>query len=313
MKQLTQRIAVKTLFGTYDEEEIQRVSQLLRMTNQIPLVMMAPFDIPGLPYYHVKRMAQQLEQYIVEKIEEKRTHTGATDVLAALVHAHDDDGTQLSNEEMVGHALTLFLAGHETTSHALTFTLFLLHQHPEIHAALLDELTSVLQGEAPSVEHLSQLPLLDGVIKESLRLLSPAPIGIRVTAHECELGGYTLPKGATVFYSQLVTHRLPELYPEPNRFMTERWTTIKPTIYEYLPFAAGPHMCIGAGFATLELKVVLAMVVQRFRMALRPNHTIDLNVGMQPSKGMPMTIHLQDRRFAKVPVQGQIKTLVEGV
>jgi cytochrome P450 len=313
MKQLTQRIALKTLFGTYDEDEIQRVSQMLRMTNQVAFAMMAPLDIPGLPFYRVSRMAEQLELYINAKIEEKRTQPEATDVLAALVHAHDDDGTTLSNEEMVSHALTLFIAGHETTSHALTFTLFLLHQHPEIHAALLDELTSVLHGEAPRADQLNQLPLLEGVIKESLRLLPPAPIGIRQTAHECELGGYTLPKGATVFYSELVTHRLPGLYPQPDRFMPERWSTIKPTIYEYFPFAAGPHMCIGAGFATQELKVVLAMLVQRYRLALVPNHKIDVNVGMQPSNGMPMTIHPQDRQFEKVAVRGNITKLVEGV
>lgn len=313
MKNLTQRIAVKSLFGGYQESEIERVTAFLHATKQIPFVMMAPYDIPGLPFYRVSRMAEKLQEYLLDKIAEKRTQVGATDVLATLVHAHDEDGATLSDEEMISHALALFVAGHETTSHALTLTLLLLHQHPEIHAALLDELTSVLHGDAPTAEQLKSLPLLDGVIKESLRLLPPAPIGIRLAAHECELGGHTVPKGATVFYSQLVTHRSPELYPHPDRFMPERWATIHPTIYEYLPFAAGPHMCIGAGFALQELKVVLAMMVQRYRLALTPNHKIDLSIGMQPSAGMPMAIHPQDRQFAKVQVRGNIKDLVEAI
>jgi cytochrome P450 len=313
MKQLTQRIAVKTLFGTYDEAEIQRVSQLLRVVNQVPLLAVFPFDLPGSPLRRIAKTMEKMEEYILAKIEEKRSVPEATDVLAALVHAHDEDGTRLSDDEMMGHALSLFIAGHETTSHALIWTLLLLHQHPEIHTALLDELESKLQENAPTLEQLNQLPLLEGVVKESLRLLPPAPVGVRRAAHDCELGGYAIPKGAMVFYSEWVTHRLPELYPEPDRFLPQRWVTIKPTIYEYFPFAAGPHMCIGAGFAMQELKVVLAMLVQRYRMELVPNHTLDLNLGMRPTNGMPMTIHRQDRTFAKVPVRGMVTQLVEGV
>lgn len=314
MKLLTQRMAVKTLFGTYDSIEIQRVSQLLRALVQVnPLLMLLPFDFPGLPFHRMSRLAEEMEAYTREKIEQKRDNPDATDVLAALVHAHDEDGSQLTDEELVANAMTLFIAGHETTSHALTWSLFLLHQHPEVYSALLDELEGTLQGEAPTIEQLNQLPLLEGVIKESLRLLPPAVIGLRVAADVCELGGYTLPKGAMIFYSEYVTHRRPDLYAEPDRFLPERWATIKPTIYEYLPFAAGPHMCIGAGFAMQELKVVLAMLVQRYRLALVPNHTFNVTLGMQPTQGMPMTVYPQDRAFAKVPVRGQINQLVEGI
>lgn len=244
-------------------------------------------------------------------IAQKRSQPNATDVLATLVQVHDEDGTKLSDEELIGHTFTLFVAGHETTSNALTWTIFLLSQHPHILADLLDELDGTLHGNPPTIEKINQLPLLEGVIKESLRLLPPASIGIRIATAPCNLGGFALPKGSTVFYSQFVTHRMPELYAEPNRFKPERWATLKRSPYEYLPFSAGPHMCIGWAFAMQELKVVLAMVLQRYRFSVLPNAKIGPNLNMRPIHGMPMRIFPQDRQFQRVPVRGSIHQLID--
>ncbi len=219
----------------------------------------------------------------------------------------------LSDEELIGHAFTLFVAGHETTSNALAATVLLLEQHPAVLADLLDELDGTLHGAAPTVAHVGTLPLLEGVIKESLRLLPPAIIGIRIAAQPTQLSGYAVPKGANVVYSEFVTQRMPELYAEPDRFKPARWATLDPSPYEYLPFAAGPHMCIGWAFAMQELRVVLAMLLQRYRLALVPGTRVDLTVRMQPKHGLPMHVHAQDRQFGATPVHGTIRNLIQGI
>jgi cytochrome P450 len=316
MKKLTQRITIKTLFGLDDEEEIDRVGALLQELNasQSWLLITPLIDVPGMPYHRMLKLAEQLESFVRVMIARKRSESEATDVLAALVHAHDEDGTKLTDDELISHTFTLYVAGYVTTSTALTWAIFLLHQHPRVLADLLAELDGKLHGDAPTLEQLHLLPLLDGVIKESLRLLTPVPTDMRIAASPCEVGGFALPKGATIFFSPFVTHRLPELYEEPDRFKPERWATLSRTTYEYLPFAAGPHRCIGAEFALQEMKVVLAMLLQRYRLAIVPNARIEpKGSNLDPAHGMPMRIIPQDRRFERVPVRGSIHRLIDFV
>src|SRR5581483_7547259 len=316
MKKLTQQITVKTLLGLDDEKEIDRIGTLFQelSVSQLLLMFTPLIDMPGMPYHRTLRLAEKLESFIRAMIAQKRRESDATDVLAALVRAHDEDGTKLTDDELISHTVTLYAAGHVTTANALTWAIFLLHQHPHIHADLLDELDSKLHGDAPTLESLQQLSLLDGVIKESLRLLPPAPTSMRIAAAPCEVGGFALPKGSTIFFSPFITHRLPELYEEPDRFKPERWITLSRTPYEYLPFAAGPHRCIGAEFALQEMKVVLAMLLQRYRLAVVPNARIEpKGSNLDPAHGMPMRIIPQDRRFEHVPVRGSIHRLVEFV
>jgi cytochrome P450 len=202
-----------------------------------------------------------------------------------------------------------------TSANALTWTLLLLSQHPRVAADLLDELEGVLGGDAPSVESLARLPLLDRVVKESLRVITPVPFNGRIVARPTELGGYTLPEGTEVFVSIYHTHHMPELYPRPEAFDPRRWESINPSVYEYHPFSAGPRMCIGATFAVLELKIVLSMVVQRYRLELAPRARID-RVGvivLTSKKGLPMTLHRQDRAFDRGVggVRGNVREMVE--
>lgn len=314
MRQLTQRIAVQTLFGMDDPVELDRVGRLLQRiiaTSQSPLVLIAPANVPGLPFHRANRLVGYLERYLRTLIERKRDQPESQDVLAALVRAHDEDGAQLSDDELLGHAFTLFVAGHETTSNALTWTLFLLDQHPQVLATLMDEIDRELGQRAPTVEDLPRLTFLDNVIKESLRLLPPAPIGMRVASAPAELGGYPVPQGATIIYSEFITHRLPEIYAQPDRFQPERWATLHPSPYAYLPFAAGPHLCIGWAFAMQELRVVLAMLLQRFRLAVVPGTRVEPGIGMRPARGLPTIIHAQDRQFRASPVQGSMGQLVD--
>ncbi len=205
-------------------------------------------------------------------------------------------------------------AGLETSANALTWTLFLLSQHPHVMADLVDELAAVLHGAPPTVDQIERLPLLDHVIKESMRVIAPVPFNGRVTSQAVSLAGYVLPPGTEVFVSIYHTHKMPELYPEPNVFNPHRWETIQPTIFEYNPFSAGPRLCIGAPFAMLEMKIGLAMLLQRYRLELVRGQTIDRLgvIVLTPKQGMLMTVHPQDRQFGKGVggVRGNVREMV---
>ncbi|HET8846647.1 MAG TPA: cytochrome P450 [Ktedonobacteraceae bacterium] len=312
MQRLTQGVAVKTLFGLDDEEKLQRLGkQMQNLMRVFTLGIAIPFNFPGSPYQQALKGAQRFDSELRAIIEQKRTQPEATDVMAMLVQTHDEDGDKLSDDNLIGHAFALYVAGHETTANALTWTNFLLNQHPQILAHLLDELEAKLHGAPPTIEQLNQLPLLEGVIKESLRLFPPAIAGLRIATQPCELGGFELPAGTNIMYSQFITHRLPELYQDPNRFKPERWLTLERSPYEYLPFSAGHHMCIAAMFAMQELKIVLAMMLQRYRLAVRPNIKISLNLRMHASPGLPVQIFAQDRQFKRSPVRGVVQDMVE--
>jgi cytochrome P450 len=312
MQWLTQAVTVKTLFGLDDEVRLKRLGdQMQNLIQVMTLGLVILVDFPGSPYRQALKAAQKFEAEIRAIIEQKRAQPEATDVMAMLVQAHDEDGEKLSDDNLIGHAFALYVAGHETTANALTWTNFLLEQHPHSLADLLDELDAKLHGAPPTVEQLSQLPLLEGVIKESLRLFPPAMAGLRIATEACELGGFELAADTNIMYSQFITHRMPELYEEPNRFKPERWLTLDRSPYEYLPFSAGHHMCIAASFAMQELKIVLAMMLQRYRLAVRPNAKISTDLRMHAQPGMPVSVFAQDRQFKRTPVRGPIQTMVD--
>ncbi|MBW4647502.1 MAG: cytochrome P450 [Kastovskya adunca ATA6-11-RM4] len=319
MRLLTMRVATKTLFGEDIGESGNSTGQLLQDVLAImgsPMMSLMAFDIPGLPYHRFLNQISQLDDKMREMIAHKRA-AGCEDrdVLSMLIQARDEEHrVGLSEDELLGHAGVIFAAGHETSSNALTWTLFLLSQHPQVAADLLDELDSVLHGEAPTVAQLPQLPLLERTIKESMRVLSPVPWNARVTSQPTELGGYTLPQGTEVFVNIYQTHQMPELYPEPEVFKPQRWETINPTSYEYNPFSAGPRVCIGAGFAMMEIKLVLAMLLQRYRLQFIPQVKIDRRgtIVMAPKSGMPMQVCQQDYQFTQGVggVQGNVREMV---
>ncbi len=152
------------------------------------------------------------------------------------------------------------------------------------------------------------------MVKESLRLFPPAPLNHRITARDSELGQYQIPAGTEVLSSIYHTHRMPDLYPEPLRFRPERWQGTEPGPYGYNPFSAGPRMCIGATFAWFEIKIVLAMLLQRFRLELVPNQRIDRYFGitLAPSPRVLMRVLRTDRAFARAaPVFGNVHEMVD--
>ncbi len=316
-RQLTMAVAIQTLLGLdpqTDGKPIQHhIEEWLQMAFS-PLVMLFPFNIPGMPYSRTLRSSEVIERDILAMIAQKRPSAAdSNDVLAMLIQARDEDGSGLTDAELIGETMILFFAGHETTASALTWTLLLLEQHPRVLSDLLDELEGTLHGDAPTLEQLPRLTLLDAVIKESMRLFPPAIFGLRFSTDSFELGPYTLPKGTGLIYSPAITHRLPHLYPQPDRFLPERWANFTPSHYDYIPFGGGPRRCIGAEFALMELKLVLPLILQRYRLSIPPGTHLK-RAGMllsAPQPGLPMQINVQDRRFAKSDLRGDIHKLVD--
>jgi cytochrome P450 len=260
-------------------------------------------------------MLRVIREKRAQLIQRQSESSPNTDILSALLEATDEHGVGLSEDELVGHASVLFAAGHETSSNALSWTLALLSQHPDIYAALHDELHGRLGGRAPHVAELAELPLLDQVVKESLRLLPPAPLNHRIAAVASELGGYAIERGTELISSAYHTHRIPEIYAEPQRFLPARWERLDPGPYAYNPFGGGPRLCIGASFALLEIKLVLCLLVQRFRLALPRDQRVDrtLVITMRPTRGLPMLVTRQDREFRRSPrgVRGDLSRMVD--
>jgi cytochrome P450 len=218
------------------------------------------------------------------------------DLLDLLMQAEDESGGTMDDEQIRDEAMTLFLAGHETTALALSWTWYLLGHHPEVEQKLADELTQVLAGRAPTPEDLPKLRYTDMVLKESMRLYPPA-WGIGREAREpFEAGGFRLRPGTAVFISQWITHRDPRFFPDPERFDPERWRDdpirggTLPR-FAYFPFGGGPRVCIGAGFAQMEAALVLATIAQRFRFSLVPGQSIALlpSVTLRPRHGIRVT------------------------
>lgn len=316
MRALTLAIAVDTLLGLDPARGGRDVHRLLErwiaLVFSVPALLL-PVPLPGLPYHRLLALSTRLEAEIRALIAHKRAAADHDDVLSMLLRAHDETGACLTDDELVGQTNFLFMAGHATTTSALSWTLFLLSQHPDVAAGVADELDRALAGRLPTVDDLPELPLLEAVIKESMRLLPPVLWWSRVSTAPCTLGPYAVAEGAHVVYSAFITHRLPACYPEPERFLPERWRTCEPGPFEYIPFSAGPRMCLGATFAMVEMKLVLATLLSRFRLAPLPGSRVDHGGLMlsTPRPGLPMRVYRQDRSLVRVPVRGSIHRVVD--
>ncbi|HWZ92894.1 MAG TPA: cytochrome P450 [Polyangiaceae bacterium] len=316
MMEVTLRIATTTLFGSDLGEFGLRIGRELEEWSEVFRgAAILPLDLPGLPYRRWLDLSHSIDTGIQQVIATKRANPGAgRDMLSMLLEARDEDGTALGEDELVGHAGVIFAAGHETSSNALSWTLFLLAQHPRVMADLCDELSAKLRGAAPTFDDLPELVLLDQVVKESLRLFPPAPMNHRITARDSELGDYRIPAGTEILASIYHTHRMPELYPEPLSFRPERWAGLDPGPYAFNPFSAGPRMCIGATFALFEIKIVLALLLQRFRFELVPGQRIDrlFTITMAPAPRVQMRIQPLGGRYASAArVRGNVTSMVQ--
>jgi cytochrome P450 len=263
-------------------------------------------------YEQLLAIAVELEQAVKEMIALRRSGRVGFDVLSLLLRAHDVD-TTVTDDQLVGHIVLMFGAAHLTSAHSLTWTLFLLAQHPEVMSQLHTELAEKLQGQPPRPEHIDDLPMLDRVLKESMRILPASSFLHRMTAEPVDLGPFQLPAGAVVIFSQLMTHHMPELYPEPEKFLPDRWLTTAPSPYAYLPFGGGARMCIGAALGTMQLKISLIRMLQQFKFAVPAYSAVNARVMstmLFPDGRIPLTIGKQDGRFAANPCSGNVLRFV---
>ena len=303
MAALTLDVVSKSLFGSKLSHDTRAIgvevaAVMDRFFSQAALSFLLPdgFPIPKSP--RLLRSRRHLNQVIFSIIRDRRqSPTAATDLLQTLLTAADDEGTRMNDVQLRDEIMTLFLAGHETTANALTWTWYLLAQNPAIERNLHDELDHVLAGRAPVFADLPRLPYTEMVIKESMRLFPPAwGIGRRAL-RDFDLRGYRIPKGTNIFILQWLTHRDPRFYPEPLRFDPERWRSdpirngVLPR-FSYFPFGGGPRVCIGAGFAMMEATLLLATIAQRYRFALLPDPPVVpfFSITLRPKYGVPVRI-----------------------
>lgn len=297
MMRLTLQVVGKTLFGADVERDAPQVGEtlevLLEFTSDFRRLVMTPKWLPTRLNRQANRAVRQLTQIIDRIIQQRRESKEDTgDLLSMLLHAQDEDGSRMTAQQLRDEALTLFLAGHETTASSLSWTWWLLAQNPEVEAKLHAELDAVLNGRVPTIDDLPKLKYISCILSESMRVYPPAWAMARLAVEDHELGGYPVPKGTGIAAAQWVVHRDARWYENPERFIPERWESgdllRQIPRFAYFPFGYGPRQCIGNTFALMEANLVLATIAQRFRFRLVPGHTVVplASITLRPRHGL---------------------------
>lgn len=299
MMALTLRVVAKALFDADITAQAGRVKMALEtllqvatetITTPIPL----PAWLPTARNRRSKRATKALDEIVYEIIDTRRRSGEDTgDLLSMLLEARDDEGRGMSDKAVRDEAVTLILAGHETTANALTWAFYLLAQHPEAEAALREELQAVLGGRAPTFADLSKLRYTDLVVKETMRLFPPAPEIGRLALDDMVLGDTEVAKGSIVVVPIHVVHRDPRWFHDPGAFRPERFAdpSALPK-FAYLPFGGGPRICIGNAFAQMEATLLLATLLQGRRLRLEPHQTVtpEATLTLRPKRDLLMRV-----------------------
>lgn len=303
MMRLTLGIVGKTLFDADVVSDAQEVGEAMTVVMDLFNTITVPFFdlLQKLPLPMFRRFDDaklRLDAIIYRLIEERRrSGQDRGDLLSMLLLAQDTegDGGQMTDAQLRDELMTIFLAGHETTANALTWTWYLLSQNPEVETKLHKEVDEVLDGRLPAFEDVTRLKYTEMVLAESMRLYPPAWAIGRMALNDFEIGGYVVPRKSLVLMSQFVMHHDPRYFPEPLRFDPERWTPeareIRPQ-FSYFPFGGGPRRCIGEGFAWMEGVLLIACLAREWQMRLVPNHPVELKpvITLRPKHGMRMIV-----------------------
>jgi cytochrome P450 len=303
MMRLTLGIVGKTLFDADVASDARDVGEAMAVAMDLFNMLSLPFYelLQKLPLPQFRRLDNarlRLDAIIYRLIEERRrAGEDRGDLLSMLLLAQDTegDGGQMTDEQLRDELMTIFLAGHETTANAMTWTWYLLSQNQDAERKLHAELDEVLAGRLPTFDDVARLKYTEMVLAESMRLYPPAWAVGRMALNDIEIGGYEVPKGSLVIMTQYIMHRDSRYFPEPLRFDPERWTPeakeTRPQ-FSYFPFGGGPRRCIGEGFAWMEGILLLATVAQRWQMRLVANHPVQLQpvITLRAKHGMRMTL-----------------------
>lgn len=304
MMRLTLAIVGKTLFNADVEAEAQEIGAALTVVMDLFDALLMPFSelLEKLPLPQNKRFQkarERLDATIYRIINERRKDgEDHGDLLSMLLLAQDEEdrsGGGMTDEQVRDESMTIFLAGHETTANALTWTFYLLSQHPDVEAKLHEELDRILEGKTPAMDDVARLKYTEMILTEAMRLYPPAWAVGRLSVREHEVGGYVVPTGSLVLLSQYAMHHDARFFPQPERFDPLRWTTeareSRPQ-FSYFPFGGGPRRCIGEGFAWMEGILLIATLARKWQMRLVPDQRVEVRpvITLRPKHGMRMTL-----------------------
>ena len=318
MSLVSLNIASKCLYGL--EPETEKVGLAAQMRSMVRLMfspaVLLPLKVPGTPYHRLIRDLRDVRLGLQAEVERLQASGDfGDDVLSIMVQRHLEEMNRVDIDEIVGEAFVMFFAGHDTTSKGLCWTLYLLAQHPDVAQRLCEELEEEVEGDCPTYQQLFTLSYLDRVVKESLRILSPAIMFPRFAVQDTSLCGFEIPAGTEIVYSSYVTHLDESIYPNPHSFDPDRWVDFKPTPYQYLPFGAGRRTCLGMTLGTLTIKLIVSMILKRFQLRVAEGNTVDLdtNVVMGPKPALLMDVHAVDSGFGYRPsrVNGYLSKMVD--
>ena len=316
MQQLAMWLATAPVLGLDPEKEGEAIGQQLERTMNSflnPFTLLFPYNLPGFPFRRLLNNAADMEA-LVRSVIARKKEEGLTgdDILSIMIQMREQDPDRLSESELIGHTTTMFRGGYNPNGMVLYWALFLLGQHPDVLERTLAELEEVLHGENPTPEQLDKLPYLEGVIKETMRIFPAGTWTGRLAMKDFELDSHPLPKGTWVVLSPYITHRIPEIFPEPYKFKPERWQSAHHSAYEFLPFSAGPRYCIGTSLAMMQLKTAMSILLQSYSYILKPGTKVDY-VGLnsiRPKNGLPMSIRRLGEKNPISPFTGNIRNLV---
>jgi cytochrome P450 len=310
MTRLTLEVVVKTLFNADVSKDADHVgailSQLVKpFASQATLKWILDNRLPTPAHRRYFNAVAEIDRIVFRIISERRaSRSDEGDLLSMLLQAQDDDGSQMTDAQLRDEVMTLFLAGHETTALALSWSWYLLATNPSAEKKFHRELDDVLQGRMPTVSDLTKLTYTEMIAKETMRLYPPAYAVGREALEETEIGGFRVPKGSQVFAFQWVTQRDQRYFENPDDFDPDRWRperTEQLPKYAYFPFGGGPRQCIGNYFAMMEIVLLLATIGQRFRFSLAPGHKVEVlpALSLRPKNGIKV---IPERRIpATIP------------
>ncbi len=301
MRNLAMRIAMRALLGLDPDEAGKGAAAAEHFERALgfygidyPLRLLRG---PGSPWRKLNASREVLDEIVFSEIGRRRAvpDDERQDILSLLLGARGEAGEAFTDREVRDQVMTLMFAGHDTSTSTLTFMMHELARHPEVAERLREEQDQVLGGEAPTVDQLEQMPYLDMVLDEVLRLYPPAWIGPRRAVREFEFGGYTVPVGAYVNYCSWASHRIPEVFPDPEAFIPERFTRERKAALPrgaYVPFGGGQRICIGKRFGQTEVKLVATMLLQRLRLDALPGRTMTVRQmpTLSPKGGLGMRV-----------------------
>ena len=311
---LVRYYAVVTMFKDDNPEFALQVGR--HITAWIDLAydarnILAPLNIPGLPHARFRRAANALEAEILEWAAQRRGMDAKRDLLSMFVNGPDENGQPLPDDRLTGHIMTLYASSFSSSVASLIWSLFLLMQHPDIAHDLCDELDASGIDPLTDPMKLLELPLLDRVLKECMRLFTPVPYQVRRVAQPIQVGNVMLQESNKVLIGSWATNRMASTYTDAERFKPDRWLTEEIGPFDYLTFSAGPRRCVGYGLAMVIVKVTLATILLKRRPHLLENTRIDTRVAITLRSKQPIPVVMAGRnaRMVRAAVHGTVSNL----